>query len=464
MARRKTVDILPGAARTTSSLRNIGYTLHAAVADIVDNSVEAGASEVAVTFGFDGADSWIRIADNGSGMDSAALTEAIRYASTRQYAARDLGRFGFGLKTASTSQCRLVTIASRKADEINIRQLDLDHIDARDRWEAFELDAAQAPERATEPILGRSGTVVLWENLDRVLLYADPAGRWAHERMLAEAENVDEHLGMVFHRFLSGEVPSRELAITVNSTQVDPWDPFCRDQPATQRFPEEHLELTTTEGARIVTVSPFVLPEQSGFTSEMAWRQAKGPGKWNDQQGFYIYRAGRMIQSGGWSRLRARDEHIKLARVALDFTPEVDSAFALNIAKATVTLPREVKEQLEPIVSRVANVANMQYRNGSRRKPPSARPRPRASDTPASPKPPPTPAPSPMPPPAPLPATPAHETPHAGSPSDGDGTIRSATLAALEDAAARVGETDAWQRILDTLRALYPEVADGLGW
>jgi histidine kinase/DNA gyrase B/HSP90-like ATPase len=455
MAQRKTVDILPGAARTTTSLRNIGYTLHAAIADIVDNSVEAGASEVAITFGFEGAKSWIRIADNGSGMDSTTLTEAIRYGSTRTYSGRDLGRFGFGLKTASTSQCRVVTVTSRKADHIEVRQLDLDHINECNRWEAFELEPDHAPRRAIEPVLRQPGTVVLWENLDRVLLYADPSGRWAHERMLAEAAVVDEHLGMVFHRFLSGEIPGRDLAISVNTARVDPWDPFCRDQPETQRFPEDHLQLMTREGAGIVTVRPFVLPEQNGFTSDTAWRQAKGPGKWNDQQGFYIYRAGRMIQSGGWSRMRARDEHIKLARVALEFTPEVDSAFALNIAKATVTLPREIREQLDPIVSRVAGVANAQYRNGARR-------RKRPPVPPAPPPPLRNPPPPSKPPPSPPP--PPHEAPDVDAGNQSDAESRPASRAAFEDVAARIGESAALQRILDTLRSLYPEVIDELGW
>src|SRR2546426_12571149 len=110
-------EIVPSAARTVASLRDIGYDTPRAVADLIDNSVAAGATRVDVTLNFDGSDSWIRVADNGEGMDSATLVEAMRYGSERDYATDDLGKFGFGLKTASTSQCRRVTVAARRRSQ-----------------------------------------------------------------------------------------------------------------------------------------------------------------------------------------------------------------------------------------------------------------------------------------------------------------------------------------------------------
>lgn len=139
-------EVVPAASRTIASLRDIGYELPQAVADLVDNSVSAGAKNVRIDIRFDGTESWIRIADDGDGMDTATLTESLRYGSSRQYQSDDLGKFGFGLKTASTSQCRRVTVASRRAKErarIEVRCLDLAHIERTDRWEILIVEPSE---------------------------------------------------------------------------------------------------------------------------------------------------------------------------------------------------------------------------------------------------------------------------------------------------------------------------------
>src|SRR6184192_3049778 len=118
MARaRDTVEVIPAAGRLVGSLRDMGYEFATAVADLVDNSIEAGATVVTVDIEFEGENSWVRIADNGAGMTSAALREAMRYGSSREYSANDLGKFGLGLKVASLSQCQRLTVASRRTRE-----------------------------------------------------------------------------------------------------------------------------------------------------------------------------------------------------------------------------------------------------------------------------------------------------------------------------------------------------------
>ena len=141
-------QVVPAAARTISSLRDIGYELPQAVADLVDNSVSASATTVTIDLHFDGTDSWIRIADNGHGMDTTTLIESLRYGSVRDYDEDDLGKFGFGLKSASTSQCRRVVVASRRALErarVEVRALDLGHIEQTNRWEILVVDPADRP-------------------------------------------------------------------------------------------------------------------------------------------------------------------------------------------------------------------------------------------------------------------------------------------------------------------------------
>jgi len=110
-----------------------------------------------------------------------------------------------------------------------------------------------------------------------------------------------------------------------------------------------------------VVVEPFVLPHQEDFSSSDAFRFASGPANWNQQQGFYVYRAGRMIQSGGWSNLRAPDEHTKLARIAVSFPPVLDEAFKINVAKMRVQMPALIREQVREAIGPVVKLAREVY-------------------------------------------------------------------------------------------------------
>lgn len=461
MARQKVEEVVPAASRTINSLRDIGYELPQAIADIVDNSVEAGATEVRVDLAFEGLRSWIRIADNGVGMATDTITESLRIGSMREYGDDDLGKFGFGLKTASISQCRRVVVASRIAPQrarVEARVFDLAHIERTNRWEVLVLSPEDRPEHLTSPLQESTGTVVLWEDLDRILTYKDPDGQWAKQRMLTEAENIAQHLAMVFHRFLSGTARGREkVDIFINDAVVEPWDPFCTDEPATDQIDPSHYEVVSEGHQGIVTLQPYVLPGQSEFSGSGAWNRASGPNKWNNQQGLYIYRADRLIQWGGWSRLRVIDEHTKLARVSLDFTPDLDAAFGINISKAIVKLPSELKDAIQPEIKRVCSLADDRYRKSDRPKRPKSPPRP-----PSPPQSSPGGGPAPWPggyglPPL-TPPSPAPPNDPTGRPS----TPKS--RAALERAAAEAGEDEALNRIVTTLQRLSPEVAHDLGW
>lgn len=450
--RPKVQQIIPSAARTVASLRDIGYDASHAIADLVDNSLVARASQVDITLHFDGVRSWIRIADNGEGMDAATLLQAMRYGSERKYSSDDLGKFGFGLKTASTSQCRRLTVASRQAPQyarMEVRCLDLAHIEETNEWEVLVLEGADRPDCVTDPLLEHSGTVVLWENLDRILEYKDPWGEWARKKLLSLAEQLDVHLGMVFHRFLTGEVPGQRLRITVNGSKVEPWDPYCRREPKTEEMPTKDLAVAGDGGVGIVRIQPYVLPRQNEFSSEGAWRRASGPANWNRQQGFYVYRAHRMIQSGGWNRLRTADEHTKLARVSIDFFPDLDAIFGINITKTHVILPLELRDQLEPVVSQVARRADQRYR--------SAEPKGTGGSLGG--------ATHAQVPPVRGTGRAAGKTgrwPEGTSPSASDPRVK--PRRAIEDAAIKAGEERALGRIIDALQEQHPEVARELGW
>jgi anti-sigma regulatory factor (Ser/Thr protein kinase) len=362
------VTVLPSARKLMASLRDIGYDLPSAVADLVDNSIDAGAEKVEVSFGEEGARSWIRVADDGMGMGGTELDEAMRYGSSRSYSATALGHFGLGLKTASLSQCRRLTVASRRRrnGRVVARRWDLDLVAERDSWDLETPAKAELPPCLLEPLEGRTGTVILWENLDRILAFRNPDGGATKRALGAMAAEVAAHLGMVFHRFITGEWAHGEafVNIAVNGEPVLAWDPFVRDEPGTRILPKHTIELVRGNGSKAsLTIQPYVLPAQTRFSSPEAHQVAAGPNRWNRHQGFYVYRRDRMIQSGGWNRIRTLDEHAKLARIAIDLPPGHEELFGINVAKMSVVIPEAARAQLRTIASAVVQQAQSSYRD-----------------------------------------------------------------------------------------------------
>jgi hypothetical protein len=372
------------------SLRNIGYEFSTAVADLIDNSIAADATEVRVDYEFEGIDTWIRIADNGTGMRSTVIDEALRFGTHRDYEDLALGKFGLGLKTASISQCQQLTVASRvSGGRMAIRVWDLDHIRKHDSWELLHPTPSECHPEVTAPLKNGCGTVVFWQKLERILGYQVPAGKAAQTGFKRMCRELEDHLGMVFHRFLTGTAKRKQpLTIYVNGHPVEAWDPFCQDEPNTQTLRAHKLSFQHEGVKSYIHIYPFVLPHESQFSSGRAFKEA-GRGQWNALQGFYIYRNDRLLQAGGWNRLRSAEEHVKLARVAVDFPPSADVAFKLNVTKMGISFPTEVREQLGQIVRDVSRRAQDVYRKrdnvpGSKPTPPTAPNPTPATDRPPS--------------------------------------------------------------------------------
>lgn len=358
------IEVIPSAKRLIKSLRDMGYDFSQAVADLVDNSIEAKASIVNIDVEFDGDDSWVRIADNGKGMTPEELREAMRYGSERTYDSDDLGKFGLGLKTASMSQCQRLSVASRwNAERADIAAYcwDLDHIERTNRWEILPLERNGLQPAIRSPLKDTRGTVVLWQRLDRILGYRYPYGEAARKRLSQTCREIELHLGMVFHRFMSGEARHKRFKLMLNGNDIKAWDPFCRNESKTKKLQQFKIAVEYEGVSGEVEFEPYVLPHQDDFSSPEAFKQASGPASWNQQQGFYIYRAGRMIQSGGWSNLRAPDEHTKLARIAVSFSPQLDEAFKINVAKMRVQLPSSIRDAVRDATGPVVKLAREAY-------------------------------------------------------------------------------------------------------
>jgi hypothetical protein len=361
------VTVQPSAARLTDSLRDVGYDFPSAVADLVDNSLAAGASRVEIEIEFAGAESRVLIADDGCGMTANGLNEALRFGSRRTYTVGDLGRYGLGLKTASLSQCRTVTVTSQRTGHTrtSVRQLDLDLIADWDEWLIVDPGRIPATIRALELLDRGFSTVVAWDNLDRVLPERRPDGAWAKRRFESLVRRTADHLGMVFHRFIEGIHPAGTVAIVLNGEKIRAWNPFAPDEPATVTLPEEVFELTVGERTGTVWLTRYVLPPRDAFSSVAEFERMSGPMKWNRQQGLYIYRVGRLVQWSGWAGIRAIDEHTKLARAALDFGTDLDTAFNINVAKMRVSVPPQLRQMLERPINDLCLRADDTYRKTS---------------------------------------------------------------------------------------------------
>lgn len=334
----------PIARNLVESLRGIGYTTATAIADIIDNSISASATNVRINFEMDGEKSCISILDNGTGMDDAGLEKAMRLGAISPVAERrknDLGRFGMGLKTASFSQCRSLTVCSKTLGGTTSLRWDLDVLskEENDNWSLLE-GAMEGSESRIEPLMSlHTGTLVLWEKMDRVV-----GPNVGEQDFLDMIDTVEQHLAMVFHRFLE----SNELEIKINGKVLSPWDPFLVSHPATQSSPEE----SNLKGFPGVSVQWHVLPHKDKL-STIDFEKAAGIEGWTFQQGFYVYRNKRLLVAGSWlglgrGRKRAwtKEEAHKLARIRIDIPNTSDDKWEIDVRKSMAKPPAGLKERL----------------------------------------------------------------------------------------------------------------------
>lgn len=354
------VENPPDASALIESLRAFGYGFDAAVSDLIDNSVAAAATKVEISLFWDGVDSSVAIADNGSGMTPAELFNAMKLGSRSPLEPReatDLGRFGLGMKTASFSQCRRMTVATLPSGgRVHCAVWDLDLIADTGRWSMTRHPSDRAKSHI-EVALGGRGTVVVWEKPDRLVGDVEVHDGRAHDAFLARAEGLMSHLGMTYYDRLTGR---KSISISVNGNPVSHWDPFLEDHAATQRLPVEHLR---TVGGRKITAQPYVLPHHSRLTAE-EHAEAGGPHGWNEHQGFYVFRNRRLIVSGGWLGLGfRREDHYKLARVRIDLDNRDDHIWHIDVRKEVARVPDVLAPDLKRIAQAVRRQAESVYRH-----------------------------------------------------------------------------------------------------
>lgn len=345
------------------SMRALGYSLPAAVADLIDNSISAGATEIDVHCQWDGEASWVAVLDDGRGMDQPELVQAMKLGSrsaAEERAAGDLGRFGLGLKTAGFSQGRSLTVRSKApGSEVVQRRWDLDHVRKSKKWSLLISGTGRGTEALERLDAMPRGTVVLLEDLDRLSGESDVDVASDRDFFLAQVRSVEEHLRMVFHRFME---PPRGIVFRVNGNVLVPWNPFTAGGVYVDTLPEE-----TYDAGRVV-VKPFVMPHFSRL-DPATHQDAAGPAGWNHQQGFYVYREGRLLVAGSWLDLprMTQEEHYKLARIQVDLDNSLDHAWDIDVRKAVARIPRDLVKRFETIARATRKKAAEAYRYRGRR-------------------------------------------------------------------------------------------------
>jgi hypothetical protein len=356
------VRLPPHAPVLLESMRAIGYSFESALADIIDNSISAGAHNIQVRF-LPYNTPYVAILDDGSGMSPEALVLAMRHGSRdprQTRSTKDLGRFGLGMKTASLSQARWLTVATIQNGVLSARKWDLDLVEEREDW---ILTGLREEQLNALPLLAElkqmsQGTLVVWQSFDRLA-----AGESSIETALGERmDRAREHLSLVFHRFLSGDIAAESISISINNNPLPPLDPFLTKNKATQQLPEE----TFSVDGQLVQVVPYILPHISKLSAE-SLRIAGGEDGLRRNQGFYIYRNRRLISWGSWFRLIRQEEITKLARVRVDIPNSLDHQWTLDIKKSAAFPPEAVRAGLRVIVERITEGSRRVYTFRGRR-------------------------------------------------------------------------------------------------
>lgn len=348
-------DATPHAAALIEGLRDIGYSLETAISDILDNSVTAGARRIQIITETHSDEPYIAIVDDGKGMTEDELIAAMRPGSKNPVTTRDapdLGRFGLGLKSASFSQCRRLTVVTRKAGRTSAAIWDLDDVAKSNVWAVqLPVDANQIP---AIQHLSASGTLVLWQKMDRL------AGGYTHdiskraEIMNQRIAETERHLRLVFHRFMEEAKP---ISILLNGRPLRPLDPFARKSLATIPDPEERLPLPHGD----VEIQSFTLPHHKQM-NKADWEDIGGPEGHLKSQGFYLYRGKRLILYGTWFGLCRQSEITKLSRVRIDIPNSMDAEWKIDVKKSSAQLPPVVRERLKKVIERILAGSKRTYK------------------------------------------------------------------------------------------------------
>lgn len=355
----------PDPERIVNGLRDTGYNFNTAIADIVDNSISAKATVVNIDITLDPELKVnVYISDNGCGMNLDGLKNAMKYGSSERPEKNSLGKFGLGLKTASTAFCRRFSVISICETDSTLRkaQWDLDYVAKKQEW------LLQFPEIDDDEIFllektakEGHGTLVVWDKIDRLM--RDYRNKASAEKGLRKIiESLREHLSMVYQRYLDkNDTRTSNVSIFLNDEELSAWDPFCTNEENTQILQEEDVPVEMPDGDKAsFHIAAFILPKKGDFSSLEAERRAKVS---NDLQGVYVYRENRLIHSGDWFGLMKKEPHLSLLRIEFSFDYRLDELLSIDIKKSRILLIGELYKFFENFFGSPRRAAEKRYRD-----------------------------------------------------------------------------------------------------
>lgn len=357
-------ELLPDPERIVNGLRDTGYNFNTAVADIVDNSIAAHATRVNIDVNMDPEmNVKVYIADNGCGMDLEGLKNAMKYGSKERIEKKSLGKFGLGLKTASTAFCKKFSLLSRTEDEKMLRkvQWDLDYIAEKGSWMLQFPTIEEDEEEVLDVVAGEgSGTLLVWEKLDRGLKDYKTLKN-AQKGLAKVLDDLKFHLSMVFQRYLDeSDNRAQNVEIYVNTTKLKAWDPFCTKENMTEQLQVVDVPVDMPDGTKAeFHLAAYIIPKKGEFSTMQAEKEARGS---NDFQGIYVYRENRLIHCGDWFGFLKKEPHFSLLRVDFSFDYKMDELLSVDIKKSRILLIGELAQYIMNFLGAPRREAEKRYR------------------------------------------------------------------------------------------------------
>ena len=365
----ESMEVLPDPKRVIEGLRDTGYQFDTAIADIIDNSIAAKAKfvDLKIEMDYEG-DIVITIADDGEGMNRDKLIDAMRYGSSKREDPASLGKFGLGLKTASTAFCRRLSVVSRDGKKCPPLKAtwDLDHVAERGKWELLVAEpAGHEVSRLNEIAGAESGTVVVWEKVDRLMKsYSDAGGSHAQKALNKHIQKLKDHASMVYQRFLdTSDHRAPNVQITINGAVLDPYDPFVEAE--SEGVGQETIPVDINGSKAEFSVKAYVLPRKEEFSTTDGFKTAR---LGNETQGIYIYRENRLIHGPDWLGMFRKEPHFTLSRIEFSFDHKLDEAFHIDIKKSQIILNEDLYNWLlNSFLPVPRRAAEQRYRKGQKK-------------------------------------------------------------------------------------------------
>jgi len=386
--RKKPTENIPSAARGINAFRDMGYTFHSAVGDIIDNSISHGKAKniyIKLDYAADGIESFY-IIDDGIGFPETKEDNVMKYGSDMAYDKENLGKYGVGLKSASTSMCKKLSVISKHEDDEDAHKIvwDLDHVEKTEKWETLHphLDS-EDKEVINKYFSNDTGTIVKWENIDRVIkkytLKAFEAK--AIEKLLIKdvnkgnAYSLKFYLEMTFQRFLDKEIYKDVQNINITlicealniNLKLQPWDPFCRWSDKTYKPLGEskqiEFEFVNTDDSSVkdnINVDSYVVPYRQENSEEDIKRGKLGNVNFS---GIYVYRNNRLIQYGSWLGNAQNEPHSSQARAMIDFNELLDEGMQIDVKKTRIILYPELNDAIWKQISHTKSEASNYKKN-----------------------------------------------------------------------------------------------------